>query len=80
MAVKSLSDIETKKFLLKQAIDLNAGQLDKRDRAFLMEIVYGVLRLRNELDWILTNFLKKPSALGTFTMNNLSTALSRYTT
>lgn len=75
LAVKSLSDIEVKKFLLKQAIDLNSGQLDKRDRAFLMEIVYGVLRYRDALDWILKNFLKKPSALGDFTRNNLRAAL-----
>ncbi len=59
----------------KPAIDLTAKELDRRDRGFLMEIVYGVLRYRDTLDWILGHFLKEPSKLGTMTVNNLRTAL-----
>ncbi|MDA8082732.1 MAG: 16S rRNA (cytosine(967)-C(5))-methyltransferase RsmB [Nitrospiraceae bacterium] len=59
----------------KPAIDLTAKDLDRRDRGFLMEIVYGVLRYRDTLDWILGHFLKQPSKLGTMTVNNLRTAL-----
>lgn len=59
----------------KPAIEAIAAALDRRDRAFLMEIVYGVLRYRDALDWILGHFLKKQSSLETMTINNLRTAL-----
>jgi 16S rRNA (cytosine967-C5)-methyltransferase len=45
--------------------------LDKRDRAFLMEIVYGVVRFRDTLDWLLKRRLKRPSGLSGRTFNNL---------
>jgi len=44
--------------LLEQALALNAG-LDRRDRAFLQTLVYGVLRRRAHLDWILAHFSKR---------------------
>jgi len=47
--------------------------LNKRDRAFLMELVYGVVRYRETLDWILKKFLKKPTGLSPWTCNNLRT-------
>jgi len=56
-------------------MEILASSLDRRDRAFLMEIVYGVLRYRDTLDWILGHFLKKTSGLGSMTINNLRTAL-----
>lgn len=59
----------------KPAIETIALSLDRRDRAFLMEIVYGVLRYRDTLDWILGHFLKKPGSLDDWTVNNLRTAI-----
>ncbi|MGC2063572.1 MAG: 16S rRNA (cytosine(967)-C(5))-methyltransferase RsmB [Thermodesulfovibrionales bacterium] len=59
----------------KPAIETIAASLDRRDRAFLMEIVYGVLRYRDMLDWILGHFLKKPASLDDWTVNNLRAAL-----
>lgn len=59
----------------KPALESVAEDLDRRDRSFLMEIVYGVLRYRDTLDWILGHFLKKTSGLGDMTINNLRTAL-----
>ena len=40
-----------------------------------MELVYGVLRYRYTLDWVLKEFLKKPSGLSGRTMNNLRLAV-----
>lgn len=45
--------------------------LDDRDRAFMMEIVYGVLRHSITIDWFLSSLLRKPSALSSRTINNL---------
>lgn len=45
--------------------------LSKKDRAFLMETTYGVLRLRDRLDWIINRFLKKPSGVKGSTRDNL---------
>lgn len=75
MAVKCLTEMDRSTALLKSTVDRNSRHLDRRDRAFLMEIVYGVLRYRYTLDWILRKLLKKPSALSPFTLNNLRTAL-----
>ncbi|HAM49236.1 MAG TPA: 16S rRNA (cytosine(967)-C(5))-methyltransferase RsmB [Nitrospiraceae bacterium] len=50
-------------------------QIDKRERSFLMELVYGVLRHRDTLDWILKAFLKRPSGLWSQTINNLRLAV-----
>lgn len=33
---------------------------EKQDRGFVTELVYGALRTRNTLDWVLGRFLKKP--------------------
>lgn len=35
---------------------------EKQDRGFVTELVYGTLRTRNTLDWVLGRFLKKPMA------------------
>jgi 16S rRNA (cytosine967-C5)-methyltransferase len=75
LAINSLIEIFKKESRPKQSIENLALALDKRDRAFLMEIVYGVLRFRDTLDWILKHFLKNTSKLGIFTLNNLRIAL-----
>lgn len=55
----------------KDVLDLLADGLDVRDRAFLMEIVYGVLRQRDTLDLVLAWLMKKPSGVPADTLNNL---------
>lgn len=59
----------------KDILDELSHDLDKRERAFLMELVYGVLRHRDYLDWQLKGFLRKPSALSPDTLNNLRVAV-----
>jgi 16S rRNA (cytosine967-C5)-methyltransferase len=75
IAVTALINIFQKSVKPKEALDGLAFNLDKRDRAFIMELVYGVLRYRDYLDWMLKGFIKKPSGLSTFTLNNLRSAL-----
>lgn len=74
-ATETLARIFSGNIRPKPAIEAIAASLDRRDRAFLMEIVYGVLRYRDTLDWILGHFLKKPASLDDSTVNNLRTAL-----
>ncbi|BCB96969.1 Sun protein [Dissulfurispira thermophila] len=75
LAITALNKIFNKGIKPKEAIDELSINLDKRDRAFLMEIVYGVLRYRDYLDWMLRNFLKRPSGLSHNTLNNLRVAV-----
>lgn len=74
-AIKALLEISEKGAVPKRAIESQASSLDKRDRAFLTEVVYGVLRFRDTLDWIMRHFLKNTSRLGSFTLFNLRIAL-----
>jgi 16S rRNA (cytosine967-C5)-methyltransferase len=75
LAIKSLLEILKKGRRPKQSLDAIAASLDRRDRSFHMEIVYGVLRYRDTIDWILNHFLENPSKLGDFTINNLRIAV-----
>ena len=75
IALTALNKIFNKGIKPKEALDELSGDLDKRDRAFLMEIVYGVLRYRDYLDYMLKDFLKKPSGLSPYTINNLRAAV-----
>lgn len=75
LAVTALNKIFNKGIKPKEVLDELSFNLDKRDRAFLMEIVYGVLRYRDYLDWMLRDFLKRPSGLSTYTLNNLRSAV-----
>ncbi|MEW6739161.1 MAG: 16S rRNA (cytosine(967)-C(5))-methyltransferase RsmB [Nitrospirota bacterium] len=75
IALTVLNKIFNKGIKPKEALDELSGDLDKRDRAFLMEIVYGVLRYRDYLDYMLKDFLKKPSGLSPNTLNNLRAAV-----
>lgn len=71
LAVTALYEIWQKEKKPKNALEYLSESLKSRDRAFLMEIVYGVLRYRDLLDWTLKAFLKKPSGLSIRTLNNL---------
>lgn len=55
----------------REALESLSEKLGKKDRAFLMETTYGVLRLRDRLDWIINRFLKKPSGVRGSTRDNL---------
>ncbi len=74
-AVTCLGDILKKKGKPKQSLDQFAQTLDRRDRAFVMEIVYGVLRNLYVLDGIISQFIKNTRPLGVSTINNLRIAL-----
>lgn len=75
LAIKALLDIFRRGKRPKKSLENIASSLDRRDRSFHMEIVYGVLRFRNTIDWILGHFLKDPSNLDAFTLNNLRIAV-----
>ncbi len=75
LAVTCLIDILDKAAKPKQTLDAVPAVADERDRALLREIVYGVTRYRDTLDWVLGHFLKQPSRLGPFTLNNLRAAV-----
>lgn len=55
----------------RNALKTAGSGLDKRDKAFITELAYGVLRNLYLLDWALAKFLKKPGGLGPRTTNNL---------
>ena len=74
-AIQSLLEIFKRGKRPKKSLEDIASSLDRRDRSFNMEIVYGVLRYRDTIDWILDHFLKNPSKLGDFTLNNLRIAV-----
>lgn len=74
LALNALHEIAEKGIKPKDAIeDMSAG-LDIRERSFLMDLVYGVLRRRYTLDWSFGEFLKKPAGLSPHTLNNLRLA------
>lgn len=74
-AIQSLLEIFKRGKRPKKSLEDMASSLDRRDRSFNMEIVYGVLRYRDTIDWILKHFLEHPSKLGDFTLNNLRIAV-----
>ncbi|MFO0752640.1 MAG: 16S rRNA (cytosine(967)-C(5))-methyltransferase RsmB [Thermodesulfovibrionales bacterium] len=74
-AVLALNKILVKARKPKDALEELAPEGDKRERAFLMELVYGVLRYRDYLDWMLRGFIRKPSGLSPDTLNNLRLAV-----
>jgi len=74
-AITALIEIFTKDKRPKEALETGFSSLDKRDRAFLMEMTYGVVRYRDTVDWILKDFLKTPGKLGAFTLNNIRLAV-----
>lgn len=74
-AIQSILEIFKEGKRPKKSLEETASSLNRRDRSFHMEIVYGVLRYRDTIDWILKKFLKQPSKLDDFTLNNLRTAV-----
>lgn len=58
----------------KQSIEQFSQTLDRRDRAFLMEIVYGVMRNLYALDELIGTFIRNTKTLNDETINNLRMA------
>ncbi|KAF0182924.1 MAG: 16S rRNA (cytosine967-C5)-methyltransferase [Nitrospirae bacterium] len=75
LALKVLEDIFQTGLKPKQSLDAAGAGLEERDRAFLMQLVYGVLRYRDCLDWLLSGFLTRPEGLGAKTIDNLRMAV-----
>ncbi len=67
-----------KKLLPKEALSPLEGKTpSRRDRAFLMELVYGVLRQKGLLDYLISGFISRPGMLsgrGGRTADNLRLA------
>lgn len=74
-AIDALESLFADAWKPKQALDSIDRNLEERDRAFLMELVYGVVRHRDCLDWMLSGFLSRPGGLASTTINNLRTAV-----
>jgi 16S rRNA (cytosine967-C5)-methyltransferase len=75
-AVSALIEVLRRKKKPKEVLDAALSAVtDRRDRAFVSELVYGVLRHKRYLDWVLGQFLRNPDRLAPGTMNNLRTAL-----
>jgi 16S rRNA (cytosine967-C5)-methyltransferase len=75
MALRALGLIVVRGRKPKEVIeDLTEG-MDHRDRAFVMEVVYGVLRHPDYLDYLLQHFLKRFSGVTLATLNNLRIGL-----
>jgi len=72
LALQALRAVLLKNALPKGTLEELAQGLSRRDRAFLMELTYGVLRQKGLLDWLLSGFLKKKP--GESTMFNLMCA------
>ncbi|MBI5073978.1 MAG: 16S rRNA (cytosine(967)-C(5))-methyltransferase RsmB [Nitrospirae bacterium] len=74
-AVACLIDILKHGARSKKALEQFSEDLDRRDRAFLMEIVYGVMRNLYALDEIIGTFIRNRKTLSDETINNLRIAL-----
>lgn len=67
--------IGTKKPLKFALTEKIFSMFNKADRAFLMELIYGVLRNLYYIDWLLEGFYKSKEKLSISTINNLRCAI-----
>lgn len=74
-AVSCLIDILKHGSRPKKSLEQFSHTLDRRDRAFLMEIVYGVMRNLYSLDALIGSFIRNTKTLSDETINNLRIAL-----
>ncbi len=74
-AVRALLEVFANGSKPKESVSTWSASFDKRDRSFLMEMTYGVIRYRDALDWVLRHFLRKPGRLEDFTLQNLRLAV-----
>lgn len=73
--IQILHDVFEKGVKVKDSMEPYFSLIDERDRAFIMEIVYGVLRKLLFLDWIIGHFIKDTKTLSQLTLHNLRTAI-----
>jgi 16S rRNA (cytosine967-C5)-methyltransferase len=75
LALHVLKDVMKKGMKPKDSFNhaTESGEMSRRDKAFMMELIYGVIRHRDTLDWILRKFFLKPRMPGIDTLNNLRT-------
>ncbi len=59
IAFRVLRIVEKRRFVPREELDPALSRMEDRDRAFLKELVWGVLRRRVYLDWIINRFLNK---------------------
>ncbi|MEJ2313558.1 MAG: 16S rRNA (cytosine(967)-C(5))-methyltransferase RsmB [Nitrospirota bacterium] len=71
LVIGALSEVFSGRATPREAVEAASRGLDDRDRSFLMESAYGVVRHRDSLDWALDRFLRRPSAIRGRTRNNL---------
>ncbi|GBE02185.1 ribosomal RNA small subunit methyltransferase B [bacterium BMS3Bbin06] len=71
VALSTLNDILFRGKKPRELLDGLPETLDRRDRAFIQEIIYGVLRNLYFLDWCLKPYLRRPEGLKDSTLNNL---------
>lgn len=75
-AVEVLSTVIGTQKSLKFALTENIlSMFDKADRAFLLEVIYGVLRNLYYIDWLLEGFYRNKDKLSIYTINNLRCAI-----
>lgn len=75
-AVRILSKIFKKGISLKTLLsDEVVDKFSISDKAFLKELVYGVLRNLYYIDWLLENFYRNKKLLSNYTINNLRCAI-----
>ncbi|MBF0472838.1 MAG: 16S rRNA (cytosine(967)-C(5))-methyltransferase RsmB [Nitrospirae bacterium] len=74
-ALKAITDVFNHKEFTKEAVEKYSFNLSEIDRGFLKELVYGVIRYRDTLDWDLKKFLERPQGLNQVTLNNLRLAV-----
>ncbi|MEN2994417.1 MAG: 16S rRNA (cytosine(967)-C(5))-methyltransferase RsmB [Thermodesulfovibrio sp.] len=76
VAVEILTTVLERKKPLKFTLTENTLSIfEKADRAFLIELVYGVLRNLYYIDWLLDGFFKDKKRLSLYTINNLRCAI-----
>jgi 16S rRNA (cytosine967-C5)-methyltransferase len=70
-ALRALAEVWGRGRMPKAVLEGLSGGMEARDRAFVMEMVYGVLRNRDLLDWTMGRYLRRPGGLALDTRNNL---------
>lgn len=62
VALQVLLDVDIRDAYVNLALNthLNRSQMSGRDRAFVTELVYGVVRWRGTLDWIISRAARRP--------------------
>ncbi len=75
LVVCSLTDVFQRHRKPKECINRYGRYLDRKDRALLQEIFYGVLRNAIYLEWILGRYLSRPGRTKKSTLYNLMAGL-----